>query len=509
MTRRLKSARGLPAFAFAIAVFAAAPLASAQEMTLAQAGHEHHGGHAEHAAPATPSAKAAKPTPKKANKPAAQKHPASHNRSGSTSPNNKTAGHQHSRSAARGHQHSPASGGDHQSHGTMKGFLGPYAMTREGSGTSWVPDTTPHEGIHSKVADWDVMWHALINGVYDRQGGPRGGEKTFASGMVMAMAQRQIGDGTLGFRAMLSPDPFMGASGYPLLLATGETANGVTPLVDRQHPHDLFMELATTYSYNISARSSVFVYAGLPGEPAFGPPAFMHRTSGLDIPEAPITHHWLDSTHITFGVVTAGLVVDNWKIEASTFRGREPDQHRFDIETPRLDSFSARVSWNPIREISAQVSWARLRSPEQLESEIDEDRISASVIYTQPFGVNNVWSTTAAWGRKIQRPGDTLDGFLLESAVIFQKQYTVFMRAERVDSHELLHNVPGIDPELGHANFAVSKVSLGGIYDIPLAQHLKFGIGALVSKYGLPGELTPFYGSDPTSYMAFFRLKVS
>src|SRR5215218_11181510 len=120
--------------------------------------------------------------------------------------------------------------------------------------------------------------------------------------MVMGMAQRQVGDGTLGFRAMLSPDPFMGASGYPLFLATGETANGVTPLVDRQHPHDLPMELAATYSVPVGAKDSVFVYAGLPGEPALGPATFMHRFSGMDNPEAPLGHHWLDSTHVTFGV---------------------------------------------------------------------------------------------------------------------------------------------------------------------------------------------------------------
>jgi hypothetical protein len=262
----------------------------------------------------------------------------------------------------------------------LKGFLGPYPITREGSGTSWLPDSTPHEGVHVMVEDWMLMAHGLFNGVYDKQGGPRGGEKAFASGMLMGMAQRQIGDGTLGFKAMLSPDPFMGRSGYPLLLATGETADGVKPLIDRQHPHDLFMELATSYSYNLSPTSSLFIYGGLPGEPALGPPAFMHRTSGMDIPEAPITHHWLDSTHITYGVVTIGTVLDRWKLEGSVFKGREPDQNRFDIEPPRLDSFSGRLSWNPTTDLSMQVSYGRLKSPEQLSPDVNEERVTASII---------------------------------------------------------------------------------------------------------------------------------
>ena len=165
---------------------------------------------------------------------------------------------------------------------------------------------------------------------------------------------------------MLSPDPAMGKRGYPLLLASGETADGVTGLVDRQHPHDLFMELSASYSHPIGEGSSAFLYAGLPGEPAFGPPAFMHRLSIMDSPEAPISHHWLDSTHVSFGVVTAGLVVDGFKLEASRFNGREPDQHRWDIETGPLDSTSLRLSWNPTPNLALQASWAHLASPEQL-----------------------------------------------------------------------------------------------------------------------------------------------
>jgi hypothetical protein len=488
MFRRSRLACKRCALAFAIGSLPAANAVYAQESP--PAGHEHpqHGG-----ASSSKPQKAKTPAPKTQKKKPAQKH-------------------QH----ATRRKHVPATAGNSghpgATHGgmAMKGFLGPYPMSREGSGTSWLPDATPHEGVHATYGDWMVMWHALANAVYDRQGGPRGDQKAFASGMVMGMAQRQLGDdGTLGFRAMLSPDPFMGPRGYPLLFAAGETADGRTLLVDRQHPHDLFMELAGTYSYNLSAKSSLFIYAGLPGEPALGPTAFMHRTSGMDNPEAPISHHWLDSTHITFGVVTLGAVVDTWKIETSAFRGREPDQHRFDIEEPRLDSVSARLTWNPVRELSAQVSWGRIRSPEQLEPDVDEDRITASATYTQPFGDNNLWSSTFAWGRKILHPGDTFDAFLLESALILQKRYTLFLRAERIDAHDLLHDMPNIDPVLSHASFPVMKLSVGAIYDIPLVDHLKFGIGGLVSKYGVPAGLTPFYGSDPTSYMVFFRLKVS
>lgn len=398
-------------------------------------------------------------------------------------------------------------GGAHGSH-EMKGFLGPYGMGREGSGTSWEPDISPHAGIHAQYGDWMTMWHALFNGVYDNQGGPRGDTKTFLSGMVMGMAERQYDSNTFGLRAMVSPDPFMGASGYPNLLATGETADGRMHLVDRQHPHDLLMELAGTYSYQFAKTSSVYLYAGLPGEPALGPPAFMHRTSGLDNPEAPITHHWLDSTHIVFGVLTTGIVLDALKLEASTFRGREPDQYRYDIEAPKFDSYSARASWNPTKELSMQVSWAHIESPEQLAPAVNENRITASLAYTTQFGDGNLWATTVAWGRKYNSPGNVLDGYLAESELIFKNGITLFGRAERVQNDELLERgeiVIGV--ESPHPVFTVSKLSVGGIYDFVRTEHTKFGLGALASRYGIPDVLKSEYG-DPTSYMVFVRLKV-
>ncbi|MCH3755866.1 hypothetical protein LZC13_09605, partial [Campylobacter coli] len=97
----------------------------------------------------------------------------------------------------------------------------------------------------------------------------------------------------------------------------------------------------------IGGDATAFVYAAPVGEPALGPSAFMHRASARYLPMAPITHHWFDSTHITYGVVTAGYAGPRLQIEASAFRGREPDEHRWDIETPRLDSWSVRGTWTP------------------------------------------------------------------------------------------------------------------------------------------------------------------
>jgi hypothetical protein len=236
-----------------------------------------------------------------------------------------------------------------------------------------------------------TMTDGFVHLIADRQTGPRGDDKVFAQSTGM---QRRRGGGTLGLRGMVSLDPAaIGRRGYPLLGQTGETADGATPLVDRQHQHDFFMELSASYSLPLGQSSSVFVYGGPVGEPALGPSAFMHRYSARRNPEAPLTHHWFDSTHITFGVVKVGGTLDPFKAETSAFNGREPDQSRWNIETGKFDSWLTRLTFNPTAEWSLQVSYGDLKRPEQLEPDTDIRRSTVSASMQLPLGE---WQTTLA-----------------------------------------------------------------------------------------------------------------
>jgi hypothetical protein len=383
----------------------------------------------------------------------------------------------------------------------MTGALGAYPAQRESSGTAWQPDTSGHEGAMTMTGGWMLMAHGVLNLVYDHQSGPRGDDKAFVSGMLMGMAQHPLGNGTLQLKAMVSPDPLMGPRGYPLLLASGETANGRDRLIDRQHPHDFFMELSGSVSQNVGGKSSVFIYGGLPGEPAFGPPSFMHRESIMDSPEAPISHHWLDSTHISFGVVTAGLVLDRVKIEVSRFNGREPDQHRWAIETGPLDSISARVSWNPTAALALQASWGHFKDPEQLEPGVDQKRISASALYAKELAPGWKFAGTLAWGRKTQQHRND-DAFVAEAS-LKHGEWTLFARGEATDNRELVARV-----ENGPA-YRVGKVSVGAVRDFRVTRHVSLGAGALFAVNFVPEALAPLYGANnPTGGMAFVRLKL-
>ncbi len=383
-----------------------------------------------------------------------------------------------------------------------KGMYGSYPMTREASGTSWQPESTPMEGIHGMAGDWMTMTHGFIYGIYNKQEGDRGDNKLYSESMLMFMAHRPLNEGTIGFRSMISLDPLMGKDGYPVLLQTGETANGRSPLIDRQHPHDFLSELALTYSHPLGEKNSWFTYLGLPGEPALGPAAFPHRFPALFNPEAPLSHHWLDSTHITFGVATLGYVWDKTKLEVSSFRGREPDESRWDIESPKFDSVSGRLTYNPTPNWSMQMSGGHIDSPEQLEPNKDVNRYTASTTYNQPLEIGN-WQTTLAWGRNRNYPGKSTDAFLLESALSIHKTHTIFGRGERVEKDELFEEG---DPL--HGTYIIHKATVGYVYDFPEWHKMQWGIGTSVGVSFLPNEIESAYGKNPMSYLGFVRVKL-
>ncbi len=367
---------------------------------------------------------------------------------------------------ARAQMHDHAMAHAHHAHASVAGMYGPYPLSREASGTAWQPDASLHEGLHLARGPWTLLLHGYADLAWDDQGGSRGDRRLLSDNMAMALAMRRLGAGSLGLRAMLSAEPAtVGKRGYPLLLQTGETADGATPLIDRQHPHDLFMELAGAYTVARGSRSA-FLYAGLPGEPALGPPAFMHRFSGSELPESPIGHHWLDSSHITYGVLTLGCVAGGLKLEGSRFRGREPDQDRWNIEEPKLDSHSFRATWNPAPAWSLQASHGRLASPEQLEPDIDTDRTTVSAMGAGS-GNGRRWQAMLAWGRNRNRPGATLDAWLLESAVTLAERHTLAARIERVRKDELF--APP-DPRAGEV-FTVGKLSASYRCDFHRAAH--------------------------------------
>ena len=389
---------------------------------------------------------------------------------------------------------------EHQHHAAQAGET--LFPARDASGTSWLPDSSPMHAGHARAGSWELMWHGAAFLQFINESAPehRGAHQTGSINWVMGMARRRAGAGRVGIRTMLSAEPWtIGGCGYPDLLATGETCDGDT-IHDRQHPHDLFMELALEYERPLGRGLQWFAYGGPVGEPALGPVAFPHRVSAMSNPIAPIGHHWLDATHITFGVVTTGVRGSRWNAEASAFNGREPDENRTDIDLGALDSYAARFSVAPASTTVLQVSAGRLNDAEG-EAGLppnDVTRVTASATYHRAISPSTLWASTIAWGMN-QEPIDTTHALLFESAISLRDRHTGFLRWEIAGkpAHDLhVHETTDV--------YVVGKLQLGYARYLRPGQGMQVGFGGSLSGSFVPADLAPRYGGRVAPGFAVF-----
>ena len=373
--------------------------------------------------------------------------------------------------------------------------------TREGSGTSWLPDETPMYAVHSQAGGWTLMAHGNAFLQYLHEGGDRGDDQGGSINWFMGMADRNLGGGHLGLRGMISLEPWtIRGCGYPDLLASGETCEGEA-IHDRQHPHDLFMELAATYDRPIAGDVRLQLYGGPAGEPALGPTAFPHRISAMPSPLAPITHHWLDSTHITYGVITGGVYGKRWKAETSVFNGREPDEDRTNFDFGALDSWSGRMWFLPTNRWALQVSAGHLTDAEVGHDggpRVDVNRVTASATYHRMLRAGSIWASTVGWGRNQEPRNDATNALLAETNLTLDERDTWFGRFEL--SGKSGHDLAIESPE----TFTVAKLQGGYTRYFDTWNGLKPGIGAGVSAGLVPESLKPFYGSRVNVGLAVF-----
>lgn len=397
---------------------------------------------------------------------------------------------------------------------------GPFrSMSAVGSGTSLMPASAPGYMWHWMKDDWMIMAHGDLKAGFNHQGGPRGVNKAESQNWFMLMAERKAGPGQLMLRGMFSAEPWTAPRrGFPELFQTGETFEG-RPIIDAQHPHDLFMELAAAYNIQLSEQVALNFYGGPVAEPALGPVAFMHRMSASENPAAPLGHHWQDSTHISHAVITAGVTAWRFRVESSLFHGAEPDENRKDIEMGKLDSWSGRVWFTPTPNWAMQFSFGHLVNPEAIEPG-NLQRLTASISHNRSWEDGN-WASSLIWGRNHERHGNS-NAYSLESTANFLDKNYLYTRMELVDKQGLLEeNIfgrPGLDEfhPIGNGfefcdrfeqSFRVGAFTFGGVRDIVADSKLRVGIGADATFYHVPTGLKPIYGSSPTSFHFFLRIR--
>jgi hypothetical protein len=378
------------------------------------------------------------------------------------------------------------------------------------SGTAWQPASVPETMWMISPGGWDLMLHYTVFITYNQQGGPRGEGKAESTNYFMFMEQHRLGAGTLLLQQMFSAESLTSPHpGFPELFQTGETYHG-QPLVDHQHPHNVFAELSALYTLPVSEKVTWLLYGGPSAEPALGPVTYMHRQSASENPEAPLGHHLQDSTHTSFGVVTTGFIFNFakfalFKVEGSAFNGHEPNEERWSIQLAPLDSWSFRVSAAPTRNWTAQYSMGFLQHPEALDPN-NEMRESASLEYNRPLSGgklgNGNWASSLIWGRKHKELDNTTqNSYLLESTLNFLARNYAYTRLELVDKDELFPEDPA------HPSYRIGAYTFGGVRDLVHSEHWQVGLGGDVTFYSKPAALDPIYGNNPVSFHVFVRIR--
>jgi hypothetical protein len=384
--------------------------------------------------------------------------------------------------------------------------MNPAAMSlmNLASGTAVNPASWTMPMLMAHLGSWNAMFMGDAFIVDTQQSGPRGGDKLYSSNAFMAAAGHRAGaKGALQFDLMMSLEPAtITGERYPLLFQTGETAYG-HPLYDAQHPHNLIMALGLNYAYEISEGTTFNVYVAPVGDPALGPVAYPHRASAEELPQAPLSHHLQDSTHISDDVVTVGIAHKKLKLEASGFHGAEPGENRWIIQQGSLDSWSTRLWFFPTKDWAAQFSVGRLAHPEALEAG-DQVRTIGSISYTK-----SNWSSSLIWGRVHYTANDrNLNSYLAETVVPISRKNFITGRIELVDKDELFNDQPDIPLSLSASTFRIGACTLGYTRDVALFSHIQSGIGANFSMYSLPDAIKPYYGNHPVGGNIFIRLRI-
>jgi len=378
----------------------------------------------------------------------------------------------------------------------MAGML----LMNQASGTSMNPLSSPMPMFMPRIGSWNLMLMGQAFVVDTQQSGPRGGDKFFSTNWFMAGAEHRLGRGSFMVELMISLEPATITNRfYPELFQTGETAYG-RPIIDGQHPHNFIMGLGLDYARPLGDNFLLQFYVAPVGDPALGPVAFPHRSSAAELPQAPLGHHWQDSTHIADDVVTVALKRDWFRLEASGFHGAEPGENRWIIQQGAIDSWSTRFSVTPSKDLVAQVSVGRIDHPEALEPG-NVVRATASISYSRPLAAGGAWASSLIWGRNHETfTHRNLNSFLAESVLPLRGGNFLTGRFEVVDKDELFAS--------GDV-YRIAAFTAGFTHDLPpLLRGVETGVGANLTTYRIPTAITPYYGDHPFGVDIYLRLRL-
>jgi hypothetical protein len=384
----------------------------------------------------------------------------------------------------------------------------PASAQTDGNADLAVQAPPPHDHAAATAPPgrrWEFAWDGVLFTTFNHQGGRRGARDVRAQNWLMLMASRPLGPGSVSLRGMVSAEPLtVGAAGYAHLFQLGETYRAL-PVTDRQHPHDLLMQLEARWTV-LLGQAELSLSGGPVGSPAFGPVAFPHRLSASENPAAPLTHHTFDSTHIAMGTVTGGVRWGSVMLEGSLFRGLEPDEHRYDLESGALDSRAGRLTWRPGRGFEFQLSRAHVHQPERLEPG-NQKRTNGSISWAHRRPDGSLTAISLMAGR-VSRTY-TWTGAVVAEGVHWIGKQAVYGRFEGtgIETEHLLFPTFVHPPHPGEFVDSLHALTMGGVRRIMSSGGIDAVVGGDVTLYRVPARLRPTHGERPTSLHVFVRIR--
>lgn len=356
------------------------------------------------------------------------------------------------------------------------------------------------DGMKAKWLFWGYM-----EPVFDKQGGCFDKHKVYANNEFLTLAQVGSHCDTLNFRSIFSVEPgTIGKCGYPLLFSTGYTANGITELLNAYPPLDFVTELSGSYVHQWQ-NVRLYGYFGLPGAPVLNLLP-QQRIAEFFMPTGSITHRYMTSTDIVYGVGSAGLDIYGICLEGSLFTGKSQDERYWKVKKPHFDSFGVRLSYCYEDAFSFQVSYGHIKDTDPVELCVKNKRFLVSAAYNVVTDTS-LWNTTIAYAHNHYCPGESLHSALFESCYILCDRHIVFGRYEYTQTDAPLAYKARED--VADMFYKVQKIGLGYRYQFQPIMHALWSLGVSGDVSLVPSNLKQVYGNHPFSWYLFLRVDLA
>ncbi|WP_420476443.1 hypothetical protein [Noviherbaspirillum sp. ST9] len=231
--------------------------------------------------------------------------------------------------------------------------------------------------------------------------------------------------------------------------------------------------------------------------------SFIREHTGIDTRATLSSERWLEQRPGFAQTFSVGHAWQDLTFEGAAFSSPDDGRPPVGREPRKIDSRSARLSFSPLENWVVRLTRGTVSGLDHLVVGEQVRRTALSATYRRAFAEGD-WEATLAWGRNSRKFRESTVGYLVESAFRFDGVHSLFGRFEQVGSDEIVRENESLQRQL----FMMNKLTLGYAQDLRVTSSMRMDVGAYVTRYFVPSSMSPSYGSGPTAYMMFARVKL-